>query len=167
MSLSNTQRAVLTAAAQHPERLAVPLERLPAGARKKVAEALLRQNLVASTQTPSQDAGALWPVDGESVLLQITDDGLRAIGIEPTPPQDAQQTASESTAQDVPTAPLGGPEPAPQGRTTPRRLRPPRTRHRSPLRPFPCDRVPWPCAAPPRPSWPPGTRRSGPGWTTP
>ncbi|WP_291830405.1 hypothetical protein [Bosea sp. (in: a-proteobacteria)] len=42
MKLSETQRAILTAAAQHPEHLAIPPERLPAGARQKVAQALLK-----------------------------------------------------------------------------------------------------------------------------
>ena len=41
MKLSETQRAILAAAAQHPEHLAYPPERLPAGAKQKVAQALL------------------------------------------------------------------------------------------------------------------------------
>ncbi len=120
MNLTDTQRAILTAAAQHPERLAVPPERLPAGARQKVAQALLRQGLVATAQIPFGDASAHWMVDGETVLLQITDYGLRAIGIEPAAKHEvAEQQAAETVALEAPTAPLGGTEPAPQGNDAP------------------------------------------------
>lgn len=120
MSLSDTQRAILTAAAEHPERLACPAERLPAGARQKVAQALLRQDLVATTQMLSDDASALWAVDGESVLLQVTGEGMRAIGIEPAATaEDTQQRAAETSAQDAPTAPQDAQEPAPQGEDAP------------------------------------------------
>jgi hypothetical protein len=83
MKLSDTQRAILEAAAQHPEHLAYPPERLPAGARQKVAQALLKQELVIGVHRASYDAHAKWTVDGEEMLLKITDDGLRAIGIDP------------------------------------------------------------------------------------
>jgi hypothetical protein len=83
MKLSDTQRAILAAAAEHPEHLAYPPERLPAGARQKVAQALLKQELVIGVHRPAYDAHAKWTVDGEEMLLKITDDGLRAIGIDP------------------------------------------------------------------------------------
>jgi hypothetical protein len=81
--LSDTQRAILEAAAQHPEHLAYPPERLPAGARQKVAQALLKQDLVIGVHRASYDAHAKWTVEGEEMLLKITDDGLRAIGVDP------------------------------------------------------------------------------------
>jgi hypothetical protein len=83
MKLSDTQRAILTAAAQHPEQLAYPPERLPAGARQKVAQALLKQDLVIGVHRASYEAHAKWTVEGEEMLLKITDDGLRAIGVDP------------------------------------------------------------------------------------
>jgi len=83
MKLSDTQRAILTAAAAHPEHLAYPPERLPAGARQKVAQALLKQDLVIGVHRPAYDAIAKWTVEGEGMLLKITDDGLRAIGNDP------------------------------------------------------------------------------------
>jgi hypothetical protein len=83
MPLTETQMAILTAAAQHPEHLAYPPERLPAGARQSVAKALLKQDLLIGVHRPSYDAIAKWTVDGEEMLLKITDDGLRAIGIDP------------------------------------------------------------------------------------
>jgi len=81
--LSDTQRAILEAAAQHPEHLAYPPARLPAGARQTVAKALLKQDLVIGLHRAAYDAAAKWTVDGEEMLLKITDDGLRAIGINP------------------------------------------------------------------------------------
>ncbi len=123
MSLTGTQRAILTAAAEHPEHLAYPPERLPAGARQKVAQALLKQDLVIGVHRPAYDAIAQWTVEGEEMLLKITDDGLRAVGIDPNagdaPEQVEQSAASENPAQEAPTAPLGGPEPAAQADDSP------------------------------------------------
>jgi hypothetical protein len=83
MKLSDTQRAILEAAAQHPEHLAYPPARLPAGARQTVAKALLKTDLVIAVHRPAFDAIAKWTVDGDEMLLRITDEGLRAIGIDP------------------------------------------------------------------------------------
>jgi hypothetical protein len=85
MKLTDTQHAILAAAAQHPALLALPPARLPAGARQKVAQALLRSDLLMAFRGGEEDRtpDALWKVDGESYLLRLTDDGLRAIGIEP------------------------------------------------------------------------------------
>ena len=69
MPLSDTQHAILTAAAQHPDHLAYPPERLPAGARQKVAQALLKNNLVIAVHRPAYDAHAKWTVEGEEMLL--------------------------------------------------------------------------------------------------
>ena len=102
MKLSDTQRAILTAAAQHPEHLALPPDRLPAGARQKVARALLRADLVVASRGSDHDRtpATLWTVEGDGVLLKITDEGLRAIGIDPNagdaPGEDEQSAASGS-----------------------------------------------------------------------
>jgi hypothetical protein len=82
MKLTDTQVVILAAAAEHPEHLAIPPGRLPAGARQNVAQALLRQDLVIAVHPPAADAIALRPVDGAGVLLKTTDEGRRAIGIE-------------------------------------------------------------------------------------
>jgi hypothetical protein len=124
MKLSDTQRAILEAAAQHPEHLAYPPERLPAGARQKVAQALLKQELVIGVHRASYDAHAKWMVEGEEMLLKITDDGLRAIGIDPNAgdagEEDeqsaeaiarrnaARRAAAEAAAPVADTAPTGG-----------------------------------------------------------
>jgi hypothetical protein len=94
MKLTDTQRKVLTAAVQHLERLAYPPERLPAGGRQKVAQALLKNDLAIAVHRPAYDALALGPVGGNAVLLKITDEGLRAIGIEPG--EDARSEADEA-----------------------------------------------------------------------
>ncbi|MDI3308870.1 MAG: DUF3489 domain-containing protein [Acetobacteraceae bacterium] len=103
MKLTDTQRAILAAAAQHPEHLAYPPERLPAAARQTVAKALLKADLVIAVHRHAYDAQALWMVDGDSVLLKITDEGLRAIGMAP-------QGAAPATDA----APTGAPEAPPQ-----------------------------------------------------
>ena len=61
MKLTDTQRAILAAAAQHPEHLAYPPERLPAAARQTVAKALLKADLVIAVHRPAYDAHALCP----------------------------------------------------------------------------------------------------------
>jgi hypothetical protein len=83
MKLTDTQRIILSQASQRDDRLAVPPERLPAAARQTVAKALLKNDLVVAVHRPAYDAVALWTVDGDEMLLKITDAGLRAIGIEP------------------------------------------------------------------------------------
>ncbi len=123
MKLTDTQRAILSAAAQHPEHLAYPPERLPAAARQAVAKALLKGDLVIVVHRPAYDAIAKWTVDGDEMLLKITDDGLRAIGIDPNAgdaaEEDEQSAAAEAAAQDVATgadpAPTGGEEQVPEG----------------------------------------------------
>ncbi|WP_372623427.1 DUF3489 domain-containing protein [Falsiroseomonas sp.] len=105
MKLTDTQQQILTAAAQHPEHLAYPPARLPAGARQKVAQALLKNDLVIAVHRPPYDAIAKWTVDGEEMLLKITDEGLRAMGLEPAAP-----AADAGTGAD--TAPTGGEDPA-------------------------------------------------------
>jgi hypothetical protein len=135
MKLSDTQRAILEAAAQHPEHLAYPPERLPAGARQTVAKALLKNDLVIGVHRPAYDAAAKWTVDGEEMLLKITDDGLRAIGIDPNAgdarEEDeqsaeaiarrnaARRAAAEAAAPVAATAPTGEAEEAPRDEDAP------------------------------------------------
>ncbi len=130
MPLTDTQMTILTAAAEHPGHLACPPARLPAGPRQKVAQALLRQDLVIAIQRPAYDAAAQWTVGGDSVLLKITDEGLRAIGIDPNAGdarEDDEQSAeaiarrnaerraaAEAAAPVADTAPTGG-EDEPEG----------------------------------------------------
>jgi hypothetical protein len=102
MKLTDTQRKVLTAAVQHPEHLAIAPAQLPAGARQKVAQALLKNDLVIAVHRPAYDATAKWPVGGDAVLLKVTDAGLRAIGIKPD--EDEQGGAAEAELSGLQTA---------------------------------------------------------------
>jgi hypothetical protein len=128
MKLTDTQRAILAAAAEHPEHLAYPPERLPSAARQTVAKALLKNDLVIGVHRPAYDAIAKWTVDGDEMLLKITDDGLRAIGIDPNAGDAAEEdkqsaeaiarrnaerrAAAAAAAPVADTAPTGGEEAA-------------------------------------------------------
>ena len=113
MKLTDTQMAILVAAAQHPEHLAVPPERLPAAARRTVAKALLKSDLVIAVHRPAYDAHALWMAEGDSVLLKITDEGLRAIGMAPQGAAPATDAAPTGAPEAPPQAnPAGATEPA-------------------------------------------------------
>jgi hypothetical protein len=107
MTLTDTQRAILAAAARHPEHLAYPPARLPAGARQTVAKALLKNDLVVAVHRAAYDAVAKWTVDGDEMLLQITAAGLRAIGQDPedsTAADDALQhrRAAQEAEEPIP-----------------------------------------------------------------
>ena len=127
MKLSDTQRAILEAAAQHREHLAYPPERLPAAARQTVAKALLKSDLVIGVHRPAYDAVAKWVVDGDEMLLKITDDGLRAIGIDPDDSTAAAAAAATQhhrpepaeSAPGASTAPTGGEDAASQEEDAP------------------------------------------------
>lgn len=83
MKLSDTQRIILSQASQRDDRLAVPPDRLPAAARQTVAKSLLKQGLVSDEHASAYAARDAWQIDGRTRLLRITDEGLRAIGVEP------------------------------------------------------------------------------------
>ena len=135
MKLTDTQRALLEAAAQHSEHLAYPPERLPSAARQAVAKALLKNDLVIGVHRPAYDAHAKWTVDGDEMLLKITDDGLRAIGIDPNAGDAAEEdeqsaeaiarrnaerrAAAEAAATVADTSPTDAEDAAPQGDNAP------------------------------------------------
>ena len=83
MKLSDTQRIILSQASQRDDRLAIPPERLPAGARQTVAKSLIKQGLVSDEDAGAYAARDAWQIDGRTRLLRITDAGLRAIGVAP------------------------------------------------------------------------------------
>jgi len=62
-----------------------------------VAQALLKQDLVIAAHRAAYDAIAKWTVDGEEMLLKITDAGLRAIGVDPNA-GDASEEDEQSAA---------------------------------------------------------------------
>jgi hypothetical protein len=115
MKLSDTQAQILAAAAQHPQHLAIPPERLPAAARQTVAKALLKQDLVIAVHRSADDAHTLWTVGGDTMLLKITDQGLRAIGTEPGDSTAADDAVQHHRTEPSRSASTGGEDPAPQG----------------------------------------------------
>ncbi|KZD03085.1 DUF3489 domain-containing protein [Oceanibaculum pacificum] len=123
--LSDTQLVILSAAAQRDDRNALPLPgSLRGGAAAKVAGALISRGLIAETVTESQTKAdpalnRFWrnDEDGRATLLQITEAGLAAIGIETedtgSTPTDATQTPANNAAPDA----AGSTIPAPKART--------------------------------------------------
>ena len=108
MKLTDTQAQILAAAAAHPHGLALPPDRLPAAARQTVSKALLKAGLVTAVEEQDAEAGALWRIDGEGLLLRITEVGLRAIGLEPAA-ETGDVAASGQDVEDAPQAPQGAP----------------------------------------------------------
>jgi hypothetical protein len=107
--LSDTQRVILSAAAQHEMGLARPPISLPAAARNAVFRSLIKNNLLTEINAPREHVGLGWrqDEDGTWIMARITDDGLRAIGIDPnegdavadtTPMVAAEATPGESPA---------------------------------------------------------------------
>jgi len=118
--LSDTQALILSAAAQRPEHIALPLpESLRGGAAAKVVGAMLAKGLLQEVDADLRKGEPMWREtgDGHGVTLVATDAGLAAIGIEPedtnTAPAGADDAPSDAPATDTPTAP----EAAPKART--------------------------------------------------
>ena len=85
MSLSDTQRMILSDAAQHEMGLARAPKTLPAAARNAVFRSLIKNNLLTEINAPRDFVGLGWRQDEEGtwIVARITDEGLRAIGIDP------------------------------------------------------------------------------------
>jgi len=83
--LSDTQRVTLSAAAQHEMGLARAPKTLPAAARNAVFRSLIKNNLLTEINAPREHIELGWrqDEDGTWIVARITDDGLRAIGIDP------------------------------------------------------------------------------------
>jgi hypothetical protein len=83
--LSDSQRVILTAAAQHEMGLARAPKTLPAAARNAVFRSLIKNNLLNEINAPRDFVGLGWRQDddGTRIVARITDEGLRAIGIDP------------------------------------------------------------------------------------
>jgi hypothetical protein len=107
--LSDTQALVLSAAAQHEMGLAKAPKGLPAGARNAVFRSLLKNNLLTEINAPREHVGLGWRQDDEGtwIVLRITDEGLRAIGVDPNEGDAVADTAPPvaPAAEPVPQAP--------------------------------------------------------------
>ena len=118
--LSDTQAIILSAAAQRPEHIALPLpESLRGGAAAKVVGTMLAKGLLEEAEADMRKGEPVWREtgDGHGVTLVATDAGLAAIGIETEDanpaPAGATDAPTEEPAPDTPNEP----EAAPKART--------------------------------------------------
>lgn len=107
LKLSDGQRAVLFQASQHEARLA-PLPKLPKAAANAVLTSLINKGLLAECPAPRDHIGRAWRQDEGDVwiALRITEEGMRAIGLEPEEepaadrlPDDGQSIDESGTDQ--------------------------------------------------------------------
>ena len=115
--LSDTQALILSAAAQRPDYIALPLrESLRGGAAAKVVGAMLAKGFLQEVDADMRKGDLVWREtgDGHGVTLIATDAGLAAIGIEPeeanTAPAGATDAPTEEAATDTPTEPAAAPK---------------------------------------------------------
>ena len=115
--LSDTQALILSAAAQRPERIAMPLpESLRGGAAVKVVGAMIAKGFLQEVDADLRKGEPLWREtgDGHGTTLVATDAGLAAIGIEPedanTAPVGATDAPTEEPAPDIPSEPDAAPK---------------------------------------------------------
>ncbi len=113
--LSDTARAILTAASQRSDHVALPPERLPVAAQRSVIRSLLKARLL--EEIAADDDQPAWRTDdaGERHALRLTLDGMAAV----VPATDGNEAASAETAE---TGPCGA-EPGAEG---PRAAEPPK-----------------------------------------
>ena len=93
--LSDTQRVILSAAAQHSMGIARTPISLPAAARNAVFRSLIKNNLLTEINAPREHVGLGWrqDEDGTWIVARVTDEGLRAIGIDPNEGDAVADTA--------------------------------------------------------------------------
>ena len=102
--LSDSQRVILSAAAQHEMGLARAPKTLPAAARNAVFRSLIKNNLLTEINAPREHVGLGWrqDEDGTWIVARITDEGLRAIGIDFNEGDAVADTAPTVAAADAP-----------------------------------------------------------------
>lgn len=101
--LSDTQAIILSAAAQRPERIALPLpDSLRGGAAAKVVGTMIAKGLLQEVEVNARRGEPIWREtgDGHGTTLVATDAGLAAIGIEPDEAETAPANATEALHQD-------------------------------------------------------------------
>lgn len=105
--LSDTQALILSAAAQRPEHIALPLpESLRGGAAAKVVAAMIAKGLLREVDANVRRGEPVWREtgDGHGVTLIATDMGLAVIGI------GSDDAPTEGPAPDTPTEHAGAPK---------------------------------------------------------
>ncbi len=111
--LSDTQRVILSRAAQHDALLAAPPPKLPAAARQAVLRSMIGKGLLEEVPAPREAIALGWrqDEDGAWIALRITAAGLAAIGVEQEPEAapEMQGAAPEQVVGDLADAPRTGP----------------------------------------------------------
>ncbi len=118
--LSDTQALILSAAAQRPEHIALPLpESLRGGAAAKVVSAMLAKGFLQEVDADMRNREPVWREtgDGHGVTLVATDAGLAAIGIEPEDANPAPAGATDAPTEKSAPEAATGTETAPKART--------------------------------------------------
>ena len=97
--LSYTQSLILSQASRHEALLAVAPKTLPAAARQAVFRSMLKNQLLEEIAAPAEYRGLGWRQDdgGAWIALRITNEGLRAIGVEAQAPSDLGSEPRELT----------------------------------------------------------------------
>jgi hypothetical protein len=135
MKLSDTQRIVLSHGAQHPQLLAIAPKHLPVAACRAVVNSLIKSRLLIEVAAPRDQLAMVWRKDGDGtpILIQVTDEGLRAIGVDPNEGRTAPDTAPQGWEDTTPQAeeqPSAEPaQPAPVGHASQSALTAWHTRH--------------------------------------
>ncbi len=99
--LTDTQRVILSAAAQRTDRLALPLPKsLKGGAAHKVVNALIEKGLLKEVKANRKLGDPVWREsdEGNGLTLIITDTGFAAIGIEVEPQKTKAQKSEPKPA---------------------------------------------------------------------
>ena len=181
----DSQRVILSAAAQHEMGLAPAPKTLPAAALNAMFRNLIKANLLTEINAPREHVGLGWRQheDGIWIVARITDEGLRAIGTDPSggdaPEENEQRSEAiarrnaercapwkpqEGTKQEQVLAMLRREEGATVAQIAEGRRTAPLGSNSLPPRPA----APTAWTALRSRSVPPATgRRSTPGWTTP
>ena len=118
--LSDTQAMILSAAAQRPEHIALPLpDSLRDGAAAKVVGAMISKGLLQEVDADLRKREPMWREtgDGHGTTLVATDAGLAAIGIEPEDANPAPAGATDAPTEEPAPDPPNEPKAAPKART--------------------------------------------------
>jgi hypothetical protein len=111
ITISDTQAIILSRAAQNAERIALPLPAsLRGGAAAKVVKTMLANGLLEEVDANLRRGEPVWREtgDGHGTTLVATDAGLRAIGIEPEPADEAAQSAPDAPSEPAQRKPREG-----------------------------------------------------------
>ena len=89
---------------QHPQLLAIAPKHLPVAACRAVVNSLIKSRLLIEVAAPRDQLAMVWrkDADGTPILIQVTDEGLRAIGIDPNEGRVVPDTAPQGEEDSAP-----------------------------------------------------------------